>query len=95
MPKRKSAAPCPATLYAAALYLATRYAGSGCPGVCRMVVQHFELIANHPDPAVPDGLRETCRMLQADWKNIGAAREQLMRKTAVPDAAETVRGPLH
>lgn len=76
----------PATLYAAALYLATRYAGSGCPATCRMVVEHFKCIANHPDPEVPEVLRKTCRRLQAEWERIGAERELAMRKTAAPDA---------
>lgn len=95
MPYRKPATPCPATLYAAALYLTTRYARSGCPTICRMVVQQFELIANHPDPSVTDDLRETCRKLQADWERIGAERELVMRKTAVLGAPESTARSLH
>ncbi|MBY0269372.1 MAG: hypothetical protein K2X06_05845 [Burkholderiales bacterium] len=88
MQNRKPATPCPATLYAAALYLTTRYARSGCPTICRMVMQQLELIANHPDPSVPDDLRETCRKLQADWEHIGAERELVTRKAAVLGAPE-------
>lgn len=81
MPDQPSAAPSAATLYTAALFLATRYAQSGCPRVRRMVAQHFELIANHPDPALTGGLRETCRRLQADWERLGAADEPDRRET--------------
>ncbi|MBX3665007.1 MAG: hypothetical protein KIT18_07115 [Burkholderiales bacterium] len=83
--KRPTPSAPPATLYAAALYLATRYAGSGCPAICRMVVEQFECIANHPDPEVPEVLRKTCRRLQAEWERIGAERELAVRKTAAPD----------
>ena len=96
MPNRKPATPCPATLYAAALYLTTRYARNGNPAVCRMVAQQLECVVNHPDPSVPDDLRKICRKLLADWERIGAERELVMRKAAVlgaPDAA--VIRPLH
>lgn len=87
--------PCPATLYAAALYLTTRYAQSGCPTVCRMVTQQLELIVNHPDPSVSEDLRATCRKLQAEWERIGAERELLMRKAAVLGSREATAGSLH
>lgn len=93
--KNQTPVPCPATLYAAALYLTTRYAISGCPSVCRMVVQQFEFIVNHPDPSVSAELRETCRKLHADWKRIGAERELVMRKAAVLGTADRVARPLH
>lgn len=93
--KNQTPVACPATLYAAALYLTTRYAQNGSPAVCRMVVQQFECIVNHPDPAVPADLRETCRKLQADWERIGAERELVMRKAAVLGAADTAARPLH
>ncbi len=81
MPDQSSAPISAATLYTAALYLATRYAQSGCPRVCRMVAQHLALIADHPDPSLADGLRETCRGLQADWERLGAAGETDQCKT--------------
>lgn len=93
--KNQISIPCPATLYAAALYLTTRYAKSGCPSVCRMVVQQFELIVHHPDPSVPDDLRETCRKLQADWERIGTERELSMRKAVVLGVPEATARPLH
>jgi hypothetical protein len=93
--KNQTAIPCPATLYAAALYLTTSYAKNGCPTICRMVVQQFELIVNHPDPSVPDDLRETCRKLQANWECIGAERELVMRKAAVLGAPGNTARPLH
>lgn len=94
--KNRISTPCPATLYAAALYLTTRYAQNGCPTVCRMVAQQLELIVNHPDPSVAEGLRETCQKLQADWERMGAERELVIRKIAVLGAqdAATIR-PLH
>lgn len=93
--KNRMSVPRPATLYAAALYLTTRYAQSRCLTVCRMVVQQFELIVNHPDPSVPDDLRETCRKLQADWERIGAERELVMRKAAVLGTPEIPVRSLH
>lgn len=93
--KKQTSVPCPATLYAAALYLTTRYAQNGCPTVCRMVIQQFEHIVNHPDPVVPDDLRETCRKLQADWERIGTERELVMRKAAVLGTAAAAVRPLH
>jgi hypothetical protein len=95
MPDRNAATPCPETLYAAALYLTTRYAQNHCPTVCRMVVQQFECIVNHPDPSVSDDLRETCRKLQADWERISAERELAMRKAAVLGTPATAARPLH
>jgi hypothetical protein len=93
--KKQTSVPCPATLYAAALYLTTRYAQNGCPTVCRMVIQQFEHIVNHPDPVVPDDLCETCRKLQADWERIGTERELVMRKAAVLATAAAAVRPLH
>jgi len=81
MKKTAPSAP-PATLYAAALYLATRYAGSGCPSLCRMIARQLEFIAQHPDPAVPETLREACRRLQTEWECIGARRESALREAA-------------
>lgn len=93
--KKQTSVPCPATLYAAALYLTTRYAQNGCPTVCRMVIQQFEHIVNHPDPVVPDDLRETCHKLQADWERISTERELAMRKAAVLGTAAAAVRPLH
>ncbi|MBX3651756.1 MAG: hypothetical protein KF771_10345 [Burkholderiales bacterium] len=59
------------------------------------MAQHFELIANYPDPSLTGGLRETCRRLRADWERIGAEREQLMRKAMISGAPEVAAGPLH
>lgn len=87
--KKQTSVPRPATLYAAALYLTTRYVQNGCPMVRRMVIRQFECIVNHPDPMLSDDLRETCRRLQADWKRIDAEHELVLRKAAVlgaPDA---------
>lgn len=95
MPDQPSAPISAAALCTAARYLATRYAQSGCPRVCRMVAQHFELIANHPDPALTECLRETCRRLQADWERIGAAREPERRQTAGAAAPLAANGTLH
>ncbi len=77
--------PPPETLYASAFYLATRCAQNVDPAICRMIARQFECIAGHPDPAVTDMLRETCRRLQADWERIGAERERAMRKAVTPD----------
>lgn len=60
-----------------------------------MVAQHFELIANHTDPSLTVGMRETCRRLQTDWERIGAEREQLMRKAMLSGAPAAAAGALH
>jgi len=93
--KKQTSIPCPATLYAAALYLTTRYAQNGCPAVCRMVIQQFEHIVNHPDPSVSDDLRAACRKLQTDWEHIAAEHELTMRKATVPGTPKTAIRPLH
>lgn len=95
MKNRTPGMPCPETLYAAALYLTTNYAKSGCPMVCRMVMQQFECIANHPDPSVSDDQRNVCRKLRDDWERIGAERELVMRKAAVLGTQEPASRPLH
>lgn len=60
-----------------------------------MVIRQFEHIVNHPDPSVPDDLRETCRKLQADWEHIGAEHELAMRKAAVLGTPKTAIRSLH
>ncbi len=85
--------PSPETLYAAALYLATSYARSGCPMVCGMVMRQLRCIAAHPSAAVPEPLRETCRRLYADWERIGQGRS--IAGPGVRDSAADAGASVH
>ncbi len=81
------------TLFAAALYLATHYARTGCPLLCRMMMRQLACIQHHPDASVPQSLRDTCRKLREEWERIG-----IERATALHEANVTKReaaGPLH
>lgn len=74
--------PEPETLFAAALYLATNYARTGCPMLCRMVMRQLACIRNHPSESVPQSLRETCGKLLLEWGRIGAERAAALREGA-------------
>jgi hypothetical protein len=71
------------TLFAAALYLATNYARTGCPLLCRMMMRQLACIQHHPDESVPQSLRETCRKLREEWERIGIERAQALHEAAV------------
>ena len=66
--------PPPETLYAAALYLATNYAKSGCPRVCHMIMHQLMCIPSHPSKSVSPVLCETCRRLHVEWARIASER---------------------
>lgn len=70
------------TLFAAALYLATNYARTGCPLLCRMVMRQLACIQHHPDQSVPPHLRETCRKLREEWERIGLERAAALQAAA-------------
>jgi hypothetical protein len=70
------------TLFAAAFYLATNYAKTGCPLLCSMVMRQLACIEQHPDASMPQSTRETCRKLRAEWERIGAARALALREAA-------------
>ena len=74
--------PEPETLYAAALYLATNYARTGCPLLCCMIMRQLACIQNHPDESVPQSLRETCRKLREEWERIGVERALALQEAA-------------
>ncbi len=73
------------TLFAAALYLATNYARTGCPLLCRMMMRQLACIQHHPDQSVPQSLRETCRKLREEWERIGFERAAALREAAAAD----------
>lgn len=75
MNKPKTDIPEPGTVIATALYLATHYAKSGCPMLCRMLMRQLACLERHPDPAVSAALRDVCRKLHFEWARIGAERE--------------------
>jgi hypothetical protein len=85
--------PEPETLIAAALYLATHYARSGCPMLCGMMMRQLACLRYHPSDAVPPSLRETCGKLLAEWSRIGAERAAMLRADAAAGGATP--GPLH
>ena len=74
--------PPPETLFAATLYLATKYAKSGCPRVCHMIMRQLMCILNHPSESVSPALRDTCRRLHAEWSRIAAERVQTQELTS-------------
>ncbi len=78
----KDGIPGPDTLFAAALYLATSYAKTGCPVVCRMLMRQLACILNHPSEEVSPALREACRKLHADWGQIATDRAAALHDEA-------------
>ena len=70
------------TLCAAALYLATNYARSGCPMLCHMVMRQLACILDYPGDSVSPALRETCRRLYSEWERIGIERAQALQTGA-------------
>jgi len=74
--------PAPETLFTAALFLATNYARSGCPLLCRMVMRQLACIQAHPDESVAQAVRDTCKKLQEEWGRIAAERALALREAA-------------
>ena len=72
--------PAPETLFAAALFLATRYARSGCPLLCHMVMRQLACIQAHPDESVTQAVRDTCKQLQEEWGRMAAERALALRE---------------
>ncbi|MBI3044964.1 MAG: hypothetical protein HYY78_19270 [Betaproteobacteria bacterium] len=85
--------PEPETLFAAALYLATNYAKTGCPMLCNLIMRQLACIRSHPSEAVPQALRDACGRLLAEWGRIGAERAAALHENAV--AAGITRGRVH
>ncbi|QJR11069.1 hypothetical protein DSM104443_02140 [Usitatibacter rugosus] len=52
-------------LLAAAIYLMSCHARSGCPRIACMVERHLQLLGRHPQ--VGEHVRHTCRQLAAAW----------------------------
>lgn len=69
----------PQTLIAAALYLMTHYARTGCPRLALCISKHLQCLSVHPD-ADPI-IREICAGMRGAWAE--AAGEN----TAAPDGA--------
>jgi hypothetical protein len=61
----------PESLLAAALYLMTRYTGTGCPGLARCVAQHLQCLCVHPD--ADPVIRDICAGLQGAWSKLASA----------------------
>ena len=63
------ALPAPDTLIAAALYLMTSHARTGCPLVSHMIAQQLHYLAHHPSTSVTLQLRAACAKLAEQWEN--------------------------
>jgi hypothetical protein len=53
------------TIAAALIYLMSRYARSGCPGLAICVARHMQCLSVHPDASPV--LRDTCAALHGSW----------------------------
>lgn len=80
-------------LFATALYLATNYAKTGCPMLCRMVQRQLSFIEAHPDLSVSPALRKNCRNLRREWEGIRAARAQALQRDST--GSDAVIHPLN
>lgn len=67
-------------LAAAAIYLMTHYASSGCPRLALCVSRHLQCLALHPN--APPVLRDICASLHGRW-------------TEAAEGAEAHGAPLH
>lgn len=80
--------PAPDTLIAAALYLMTSHARTGCPLVSRMIARQLRYLAHHPSTSVTLQLRAACAKLAEQWENADciAVRNQALfpRKNEAP-----------
>ena len=79
------------TLLAAALYLATNYAKTGCPRLCDMIIRQLNLIRGHSENAAPQATREFCGRLLAEWEKIRAERVAALRAAICSDPADPQR----
>lgn len=61
--------PQPALLLAAVLRLLSANKAVGCEHLRSAIVQHLELIAEHPDDTLDPLLRKVCLRLASDWRS--------------------------
>ena len=73
------------TLLAAALYLATSYARTGCPRLCDIIIRQLDLIRGRSSDAAPQAIRELCARLLAEWEHIRAERLAALGATVCAD----------
>lgn len=71
----------PQTLIAAALYLMTHYARTGCPTLALCISKHLQCIAVHPD--ADPVIRDICAGMHGAWaaaagENVVASSEARM-----------------
>jgi hypothetical protein len=91
MKNPKSEIPEAGVVFATALYLATNYAKSGCPMLCRMLMRQLACLERHPDPSVSPALRDVCRKLHFEWERIGAERAFAVAAANDPAGQDTGR----
>ena len=77
-------------LLAAALYLATNFAKSGCPHLSYLIMHQLEFVLSHPVESVSPPLRETCERLHEVWAQIHAERTVELRGPDEPEIIDRV-----
>jgi len=82
--------PEPEMLLVAAIYLATRYAKTGCPALCGMIMRQLACLRYHPDLSLPQPVREACGRLICEWGRIGSERTAALQKAAAPFTTDRV-----
>jgi hypothetical protein len=95
MEQQTSGMPGAEGLFTAALYLATHYARTGCPLLCRMLMRQLACIQHHPDESLPASLREAGSKLRVEWERIGLERAAALREEARARGEEIGIPPLH
>ena len=80
--------PQPEILLAAALYLATNYARTGCPMLCNMIIRQLALVRSHPSNALPQSIKDSCGRLLCEWGRIGAERAAALHEAARAQRAD-------
>ena len=74
--------PAPDVLVAAAVYLMTSHARTGCPLVRRIIASQLRYLARHPSNTVTPMLREVCIRLARDWERLGLRPQTIPRQPA-------------
>ena len=89
MDQAKFEVPDTQTLLAAALYLATSYARTGCPRLCDMIIRQLRIIRGYSGNVTPQVTRELCGQLLAEWERIRAERVAALTATFRADPGDS------
>jgi hypothetical protein len=80
-------------MLAAAIYLMTCHARSGCPRLACMVRHHFRQLSRHPGSGAL--VREMCRRLAAAWEAVMRHDERRALNAATNPPHDARPGTLH